>query len=144
VLVEVATLADLKEGVGDVVRANGREIMIVRWRGAVYAIRNICPHMAAPFSGANRAVERGGSAVHARVCGGGELGELVQTEEAVITCPWHTWTFRLRDGSCIVDPALRVKAYEVVVEGGTVYLEMGGERKAAAGAPGWRAPETAP
>lgn len=144
-LIEVATLADLQEGVGQVVRAQGREIMLVRWRGTVYAIRNICPHMSVPFSVANRALERGGSVVHARVCAGRELGELVQTEEAVITCPWHTWTFRLRDGSCIADPALRVKAYEVVVERGTVYLEMRPNRDAAiVGATGSQEPDTAP
>jgi nitrite reductase/ring-hydroxylating ferredoxin subunit len=131
-LVEVATLQGLKEGVGKVVVVEGREIMIVRWRGEVYAIRNICPHMAAPFSVANRANEHGGSAVHAHL-GGGEFGELVQTDDAVITCPWHTWTFRLRDGTCTADPSMRVKAYEVVVQGDIVFVKMGGRSADRAG-----------
>jgi nitrite reductase (NADH) small subunit len=128
-LVEVASFEELTEGVGTVVITGGREIMVIRWRGEVYAIRNVCPHMSAPFSVANRANERGGSVVHARISGGKTFGELVRKDEPLITCPWHTWSFSLRDGSCMVDPELRVKAYKVMIEAGKVYLDMGRERK---------------
>jgi nitrite reductase/ring-hydroxylating ferredoxin subunit len=133
--VDVALLEELKEGVGAVVAVGGREIMVIRWRGEVYAIKNICPHMSVPFSIANRASERGGSAVHARISGGKTIGELVRDDEPLITCPWHTWSFRLRDGSCTVDPDLRVKAYKVVIEDGNVYLETGREAKSAEAGP---------
>src|SRR5262245_27986865 len=66
-LVEVADSDSLEEGVGLVVVAQGREIMIVRWRGEIHAVRNICPHMSVPFSVANRVLERGAQPVHARI-----------------------------------------------------------------------------
>jgi 3-phenylpropionate/trans-cinnamate dioxygenase ferredoxin subunit len=124
-LVEVAALADLKEGVATVVVAEGREIIVVPWREKVYALRNICPHQYAPFSYQNRATEMGASPVHTRIVAGATMGELERgEEEPLITCPWHAWSFKLADGRCTVDPALRVKSYKTVVEDGKVYLDM--------------------
>jgi 3-phenylpropionate/trans-cinnamate dioxygenase ferredoxin subunit len=131
VLVEVAAANDLREGVGAVVVAEGREIMVVRWRGEVYAVRNICPHQSAPFSIANRVSARGAPVVHAGVSGASTFGELERDDEAFLTCPWHTWSFSLRDGTCTVDPGLRVKTYRVVIENGKVYLDMGKDSKPA-------------
>ena len=123
-LVEVADCDTLEEGVARVVVAEGREIMVVRWHGEVYAVRNICPHMSTPFSGVNRVIERGAQPVHARVRGGSTFGEMERIEEAVVTCPWHGWSFSLVDGTCAVDPRLRVKTYQTVLQGNTVYLEI--------------------
>jgi nitrite reductase/ring-hydroxylating ferredoxin subunit len=124
VRVEVAALDQLEEGVAVVVAAGRREIMVVRWQGEIYAVRNVCPHMSVPFSVINRVVERGAQTVHAGMCGGSPFGELERIDEAVITCPWHGWSFSLADGTCAVDRRLRVKTYPTVIEGNTVYLEM--------------------
>jgi nitrite reductase (NADH) small subunit len=134
-LVEVAEIEKLEEGMANVVVAKGRELIVVRWHDKVYALRNICPHQSAPFTHANRATEMGASPVHTRVKVGDTLGDLVVDDEPLITCPWHAWTFRLADGRCMADPNLRVKSYKTHVEAGKVFVEIGAPAKRRAVAP---------
>lgn len=53
--------------------------------GSVFALRDVCPHRAAPLSGG-------------RLC---EIGG-----EAALECPYHAWAFRAADGRCVAVPAL--------------------------------------
>jgi len=90
----------------------GEPVLLGRTRaGAVYALRDICPHRAAPLS-AGRLLEEGG--------------------EAQVECPYHGWRFGL-DGGCRaipsllddqdVDPArIRVRAYPVRESQGLVWI----------------------
>ncbi len=93
----------------------GEPVLIGRTRaGQVYAMRDICPHRAAPLS-AGRLVERPGE------------GETVE-------CPYHGWRFRT-DGVCAAIPSLvedqayeanriRVKPYPVAESQGMVFVWM--------------------
>ena len=82
--------------------------------GEVYALRDVCPHRAAPLS-AGRLV---------REAGGGE----------VVECPYHGWRFRA-DGVCSAIPSMvgdqdidvgriRVRAYPVAESQGLVFVWM--------------------
>lgn len=53
--------------------------------GAAFALRDVCPHRAAPLS-AGRLCEVGG--------------------ETALRCPYHGWAFRTADGRCVDVPAL--------------------------------------
>ncbi len=53
--------------------------------GAPFALRDVCPHRAAPLSGG-------------RLC---DIGG-----ESAVECPYHGWTFRTSDGKCASVPAL--------------------------------------
>ncbi len=53
--------------------------------GEVFALRDVCPHRAAPLS-AGRLCEIGG--------------------ESAVECPYHAWAFRTTDGKCAAIPAL--------------------------------------
>ncbi len=91
----------------------GEPVLVGRTRaGAVYALRDICPHRAAPLS-AGRMVERPGE------------GETVE-------CPYHGWRFRT-DGTCAAIPSLvedqadmadriRVRSYPVAESQGLVFV----------------------
>jgi nitrite reductase/ring-hydroxylating ferredoxin subunit len=79
--------------------------------GALYALRDICPHRAAPFS-AGRLVEDGG--------------------EPEVECPYHGWRFGV-DGICRAIPSLidgeqadiariRVRSYPVRESQGLVWI----------------------
>ncbi len=93
----------------------GEPVLIGRTRaGAVYGMRDICPHRAAPLS-AGRLVERPGE------------GETVE-------CPYHGWRFR-PDGVCAAIPSLvedqafdvdriRVRSYPVRESQGMVFVWM--------------------
>ena len=71
----VTTADRLIEGRGLAVELNGRQIVLFREGGQIYALDNLCPH-------AGSRLERG------RVAGG------------LIACPMHGAKFRLVDGSC--------------------------------------------
>jgi len=64
-----------------------------------YAIDNTCPHQ------------------------GGPLGE-GYLENYTLTCPWHAWTFDVRNGSCDTVPADRIKSYKLKIEGNDIFLNM--------------------
>ena len=93
----------------------GEPVLIGRTRaGQVYAMRDICPHRAAPLS-AGRLVQRDGE------------GETVE-------CPYHGWRFR-PDGVCAAIPSLvkeqafeaeriKVRSYPVVESQGMVFVWM--------------------
>ncbi|WP_295225183.1 aromatic ring-hydroxylating dioxygenase subunit alpha [uncultured Brevundimonas sp.] len=93
----------------------GEPVLIGRTRaGQVYAMRDICPHRAAPLS-AGKLVEKPGE------------GETVE-------CPYHGWRFR-PDGVCAAIPSLvedqafeanriRVRSYPVRESQGLVFVWM--------------------
>jgi len=81
--------------------------------GEVYALRDVCPHRAAPLSA------------------GRLVGETVE-------CPYHGWRFGLRDGVCAAIPSLvgsegvepsrmRVRRYPARESQGLVFVFMGAD-----------------
>ena len=93
----------------------GEPVLIGRTKGgAVFGLRDICPHRAAPLS-AGRVVDKAGE------------GETVE-------CPYHGWRFRT-DGVCAAIPSLvedqafeadriRVRSYPVRESQGMVFVWM--------------------
>jgi phenylpropionate dioxygenase-like ring-hydroxylating dioxygenase large terminal subunit len=96
-------------------------VLIGRTRsGEVFALRDICPHRAAPLS-AGRIVDKG--------------------EGETIECPYHGWRFR-PDGGCAAIPSLvesqafetdriRVRRYPVRESQGLVFIWMGSDPRGA-------------
>lgn len=95
--VRVASVADLEPGKGRVVVAKGVRIALFQCDGAIYAIRNQCPHM------------------------GGELGEGLLRDD-IVTCPWHGWRFNVKTGRSPVSEVVAVRTFPVKVEGEDVYV----------------------
>lgn len=101
----------------------GEPVLIGRTRaGEVYAMRDICPHRAAPLS-AGRLVQHPGE------------GETVE-------CPYHGWRFRT-DGVCAAIPSLvegqgpeaeriRVRAYPARESQGLVFVWMAADARSPA------------
>jgi len=120
-----ALAGDLKPGRLQRYEILGEPILLGRTRaGAVYALRDVCPHRAAPLS-AGRLVQDA------------QDGELVE-------CPYHGWRFRT-DGVCAAIPSLiedqavdvariRVRRYPAAESQGLVFVWM-----ASAEGPGARA-----
>jgi phenylpropionate dioxygenase-like ring-hydroxylating dioxygenase large terminal subunit len=94
----------------------GEPILIGRDRaGEVYALRDICPHRAAPLSAGR--LSRDGSGAE------------------VVECPYHGWMFRTADGACSRIPSLvdaqafeseriRVRRYPTAEQQGLVWIFM--------------------
>jgi nitrite reductase/ring-hydroxylating ferredoxin subunit len=95
--VKVASVADVPPGQCKSVSADGREIGLFNCDGKFHAIDNVCPHAGGPLAE------------------GGLDGE-------VVTCPWHGWRFNVCTGVSAMSPALKVKTFEVKVEGNDVLV----------------------
>jgi phenylpropionate dioxygenase-like ring-hydroxylating dioxygenase large terminal subunit len=118
----VAALADdLAPGKLQRFEILGEPVLVGRDRaGAAYALRDICPHRAAPLS-AGRLV---------KAADGGEAVE----------CPYHGWQFRT-DGACATIPSLvddqamdvsriRVRRYQTRISQGLVFIWMASDGRA--------------
>ena len=109
----VALSGELKPGALQRYELLGEPVLLGRTRaGGVYALRDICPHRAAPLSAGKLVAETGG-------------GESVE-------CPYHGWRFRT-DGQCATIPSLvdgqdtdvskiRVKRYAAAESQGLVFV----------------------
>jgi nitrite reductase/ring-hydroxylating ferredoxin subunit len=119
-VVEAGLLADLPEAVLTPVRAGSRDLVLVKWRDRVYALRNICPHMSKSF-------ELGDVLRRAT---GGVGGPAFSDDAPIITCPWHQYEYSLETGHCLTDRRLRVRSYPTRVEGGRIFIDLDGGRAA--------------
>jgi phenylpropionate dioxygenase-like ring-hydroxylating dioxygenase large terminal subunit len=102
----------------------GEPVLIGRTRaGEAYALRDICPHRAAPLS----------------------AGALIQDQNGsdAVQCPYHGWTFRTADGVCSSIPSLvegqgldaeriRVRAYPMRESQGLVFVYIAADPRHAA------------
>jgi phenylpropionate dioxygenase-like ring-hydroxylating dioxygenase large terminal subunit len=94
----------------------GEPVLLGRDRaGQAYALRDICPHRAAPLSAGKLTRDASGA--------------------EVVECPYHGWTFRTRDGVCAKVPSMtgdqdfdaeriRVRSYPVRESQGVVWIFM--------------------
>lgn len=94
---EVVRLDELVPGELTEVMVDGRSVALARVGDDVLAVDGVCPHAGGPL-------------------GDGDL------DGHVLTCPYHGWSFDLREGSCLTNPALRLQGLEVRVESGSVRL----------------------
>jgi nitrite reductase (NADH) small subunit len=79
--------------------AGTREVCVARVNGELLALDNECPHRGGPL-------------------GGGVV------EGTKVVCPWHGWAFDLRTGQSDFNPAAKMTAYAIKIEGDGVYVEI--------------------
>ncbi len=95
----VLSLKELPRGGMATVREGSHQILLIRESGGtVRAIDNRCPHEGYPL--------RQG-----------------YVKDGALTCAWHNWKFRLRDGACVMGGE-DVRAYEVRLNDDDVYLNL--------------------
>ena len=88
--------------------------------GSFYALRNICPHKRGPLCTGEVA---GRSRTHAPPSlTDGFVG--YERDGEIIRCPWHAWQFDIATGQCLVDPAVRVKTYPIIVDGEDLIVDI--------------------
>jgi nitrite reductase/ring-hydroxylating ferredoxin subunit len=104
----VCRLSELPPGDRRIITVGGRSIGVLNVDGALYALRNSCPHQNAPLclgrvQGTTLALE--------------PYKYVYGRENEIIKCPWHGWEFEIATGRSVFNPhKVRVKTYEVTVE----------------------------
>jgi len=93
----VCKIGDLVDGQAKTVVVGDRVIAVFNDRGEFCALDDTCPHMGASL-------------------GAGHL------EAGVVTCPWHGWRFRVRDGAWADNPRVKTGRYLVRVVGDEVQV----------------------
>jgi nitrite reductase/ring-hydroxylating ferredoxin subunit len=96
----------------------GREVVIVRCRSGLYAIRNVCPHQGAP------------------ICGGLVTGTYLPSdpgvlsfglEDEIVRCPWHGWEFEVKSGRAVFGISeKRLVRYPTTIRGGDLWVRLPG------------------
>ena len=115
-----ALSADLRPGKLQRYEVLGEPVLLGRTRaGEAFALRDICPHRAAPLSAGRLVAGPGGT--------------------ETVECPYHGWRFGA-DGACAAIPSLvedqaievgriRVRCYPLVESQGLVFLWMAGDAR---------------
>ena len=98
-LIEIANASELAVGRVKAVTVEGRTIALHHTASGFYATDNLCPHRGGPLS----------------------EGDLIGEE---ITCPWHLWSFDVRDGRCPGNPEITVATHELHVEGERILVRL--------------------
>jgi nitrite reductase/ring-hydroxylating ferredoxin subunit len=120
-LVRVKSLDDFDENSREIVEVADRSIGVFRVNGEFYAIENECKHVGGPVCKGQVRNELVGEFV-----GPGEHLEETFSGAPSIACPWHGYTYRLDTGDHVGDDSITLESFDVVVEDGTVYLDLDG------------------
>src|SRR5438552_18103637 len=101
VFVRVAKATEVPPGTGRVVVVQGFPVALFNVDGRFYATSNVCLHRGGPV-------------------GEGDL------DGTIVTCPMHGWEYDVRTGANTINPAARLKTYEVRVEGDDILVGASG------------------
>jgi 3-phenylpropionate/trans-cinnamate dioxygenase ferredoxin subunit len=98
--IRVCSIDEIKEGEVYPFDIKGKELMLVKYNGNVYALDRICTHQYADLS----------------------MGFVSEGE---IVCPLHLARFRLTDGIVTNPPAdIPLNTYNIKIDGGVVYINV--------------------
>ncbi len=108
---------DFRVGAFRIVKVGRHEIGLIRLGdGEIHAMRNLCPHKAAPICQG--------------LVGGTwppcKPGELVYAKHGeVLACPWHGWEYDIRSGAELHQPKpTHLHKFPVTVEDGQVFITI--------------------
>ena len=104
----IGRASELEPGNRKIVTAEGRSIGVFNVHGSFFALRNSCPHQAAPLClGSIKGMTMPS-----------QPGEYIWARDGeILRCPWHGWEFDITTGRSIYNPhKMRVRSYDVTVE----------------------------
>jgi len=119
----VGTVADFPEGTHRIVTVEGREVGVFNIAGRLYGLANRCAHQGGPLCAARRTtgtlVADAGSAWRPRW----------ELEGEIVACPWHGLEYHVPSGRCLADARIRIRRYDVAVEGDDVVVNPASSRR---------------
>lgn len=97
----------------------GISIGVFNVDGTYRALLNRCLHQNGPLC--EGGIER---EVVGEWDGPGERAEERYGDDYVVKCPWHGWEYDIETGTVLHDESISVPTFDVVVEDGTVFVEL--------------------
>ncbi len=113
----VADVTEMSDGDRRIVKTRRGEVGVFFKDGKYYAYANVCAHAGGPACEGvmmNQVVD---IIAEDRTYQGQTFSDTVH-----FVCPWHGWEYELETGECVGDRRLRLKKYDVVVRGDSIYL----------------------
>ncbi len=95
----VGPAQEIPEGERKIVQADDITIGVFHHKGGWYALRNHCLHRGGP------------------VATGSLRGD-------TLVCPWHGFQYNVTNGELLVDPAVKLTMYPVIIQNEQVYLQV--------------------
>jgi nitrite reductase (NADH) small subunit len=77
----------------------GKKIALFHRPNGFFALDDHCPHRSGPLSDG-----------------------LLDNEE--VSCPWHQWSFRLKDGICSNIPGAAVESFPVIIKNDAIMINI--------------------
>jgi nitrite reductase/ring-hydroxylating ferredoxin subunit len=114
--IDIGSIDDFAEGCIRVVRADGREVGVLRWSGRLYALSTVCPHQGGPVCA---------GIVSARLVAARPGAMQLDENTPIVACPWHGWEFDARTGRAIWDASMRLRTWRVELADGRVLVDFG-------------------
>lgn len=93
----VAKISEVPNFGKKVVSLSGREILLVNFKGKIYAVENECPHQGGPMTAA-------------------------VVRDGYISCPRHGYRFSLTDGRCTEHPECILATFPVQLDGDDILV----------------------
>ena len=88
----VGRASALPPGMGTVVTVKGQQLAVFNVQGTFHVLDNRCPHQDYPLG-------------------------MSPIFDNVVICIGHAWRFDIKSGECSSVPGVRVRTYEVIVDG---------------------------
>lgn len=110
----VGKASEIPHGTHRVVKIGRREIGIFNIDGVFYALPNLCPHQTGPLCESKKTT---GTLV---ACADNDWTFEWRHEGEIVACPWHGLEYHVPSGRCVNFPEIRLRSYEVFVDGDTV------------------------
>jgi nitrite reductase (NADH) small subunit len=95
----VATLSEVPNQGTKQVTVAGQELLLVNFKGTIYAVESECPHQGAPLAAAI-------------------------VKDGYLSCPRHGYRFELTGGACKEHPEFVLKTWPVRIEGEQIIVDL--------------------
>jgi nitrite reductase/ring-hydroxylating ferredoxin subunit len=97
--VPVAPADEIPNGSRKIIRVDDFSIGVFHHNNKWYALRNYCLHAGGPVATGN-------------------------LDGDTLTCPWHGFQYCVTNGELLVDPALKLENFEVMIKDGQIYVKV--------------------
>jgi nitrite reductase/ring-hydroxylating ferredoxin subunit len=114
----VGEVAEFDGGKRKVITRAGKEVVVLKAKGRFFAFENTCLHMGGPV-GEGLILGKVEAVLDENQC---LVRERFSDEELHLICPWHGFEYDLETGEFAGDRRKRLRSYEVVEQGGNVYV----------------------